>query len=168
MKFIVVPEGWEPMEIETRGGSLVGCRVADNREDRIYVSADRMEEDGHDPAYEVSCQLIEYFTGKLKTFSLPLAPEGTPFQKEVWKALLNIPYGEVISYGELARIIGQPGACRAVARACGANPIGVIIPCHRVVASNGGIGGYNGGIERKKRLLDLESGSSGVFGQPYK
>jgi len=101
-------------------------------------------------------QLHEYFTGKRKTFDFPLAPKGTPFQLAVWNALLEIPYGDTVTYAELARRIGKPSAVRAVGAANGANPIPVIIPCHRVIGSNGTLTGYGGGIERKQWLLALE------------
>ena len=101
-------------------------------------------------------QITEYFAGKRQTFELELAPRGTPFQLAVWNALREIPYGDTISYAELARRIGKPAAVRAVGAANGANPIPVIIPCHRVIGSNGTLTGYGGGIERKQWLLALE------------
>ena len=101
-------------------------------------------------------ELDEYFAGKRRTFDLPLAPKGTPFQLAVWHALLEVPYGDTVTYAELARRIGKPNAVRAVGAANGANPIPVIIPCHRVIGSNGTLTGYGGGIERKQWLLALE------------
>jgi methylated-DNA-[protein]-cysteine S-methyltransferase len=101
-------------------------------------------------------QLLEYFEGRRRTFDYPLAPKGTPFQLAVWNALLEVPYGDTITYAELARRIGKPSAVRAVGAANGANPIPVIIPCHRVIGSNGTLTGYGGGIERKQWLLALE------------
>jgi methylated-DNA-[protein]-cysteine S-methyltransferase len=101
-------------------------------------------------------QLRAYFAGKLQKFDLPLAPEGTPFQLKVWKELCEIPYGETISYGELARRIGNPNASRAVGLANGANPIPIVIPCHRVIGSNGKLTGYGGGLPIKEKLLALE------------
>ena len=106
--------------------------------------------------WPVAQQLFEYFSGKRKAFELDLAPRGTEFQLAVWNALLAIPYGDTISYAELARRIGKPSAVRAVGAANGANPIPVIIPCHRVIGSNGTLTGYGGGIERKQWLLALE------------
>lgn len=104
-------------------------------------------------------QLRAYFDGTRKTFNLPLAGEGTEFQKTVWKALCDIPYGETISYGELARRIGQPKAPRAVGLANGSNPISIIVPCHRVIGANGTLTGYGGGLPRKKWLLEHEGGT---------
>ncbi len=101
-------------------------------------------------------QLREYFDGALRQFDLPLAPQGTPFQQSVWQQLLKIPYGETRSYGDLARALDNLGAIRAVGAANGRNPIGIVIPCHRVIGSDGTLTGYAGGIERKQRLLAIE------------
>ncbi len=101
-------------------------------------------------------QLRAYFAGELEAFDLPLAPEGTPFQLKVWRRLCDVPYGETISYGELARRIGNPNASRAVGLANGSNPIPIIIPCHRVIGSNGSLTGYGGGLPIKEKLLALE------------
>ncbi len=107
---------------------------------------------------EVIRQLRAYFAGALRTFDLPLAPEGTPFQQRVWQELLAIPYGETISYGELARRVGNPRASRAVGLANGSNPISIVIPCHRVIGSSGRLTGYGGGLRNKEWLLGLEQG----------
>jgi methylated-DNA-[protein]-cysteine S-methyltransferase len=101
-------------------------------------------------------QLQTYFAGELESFDLQLAPEGTPFQLEVWRRLCDIPYGETISYGELAGRIGNPKASRAVGLANGSNPIPIVIPCHRVIGSNGKLTGYGGGLPIKEKLLALE------------
>ena len=101
-------------------------------------------------------QLSEYFAGTRRTFDVDLALRGTPFQVAVWEELCRIPYGDTITYAELARRIGKPSAVRAVGAANGANPIPVIVPCHRVIGSNGTLTGYGGGIERKQFLLALE------------
>jgi len=101
-------------------------------------------------------QLGEYFAGRRTTFDLVLAPEGTPFQLRTWEALRSIPYGETITYGELARRIGKPTASRAVGAANGANPIPIVIPCHRVIGSNGDLTGFGGGLDTKLKLLQLE------------
>ncbi len=105
---------------------------------------------------DVLNQLKQYLEGKLKRFDCKLDYEGTPFQKMVWKALTRIPYGETRSYKEIARAIGQPNAFRAVGNANGKNPIPLIIPCHRVVESNGSLGGFGHGIKVKRKLLELE------------
>ena len=105
---------------------------------------------------DLKTQLLEYFSGKRRTFDVALAPRGTEFQLAVWNALLEIPYGATMTYAQLAHRIGKPNAVRAVGAANGANPIPVIIPCHRVIGSNGTLTGYGGGIERKQWLLALE------------
>ncbi len=101
-------------------------------------------------------QLEEYFDGDRKEFDLPLELSGSAFQKDVWLLLAQIPYGETVSYGELAMMVGRPTAFRAVGQANGANPIPIVLPCHRVIASGGTLGGYGGGLETKRRLLTLE------------
>lgn len=101
-------------------------------------------------------QLEEYFAGRRKRFDLALAPVGTDFQRRVWKALEVIPWGETQSYGALARKIGKPKAMRAVGAANGANPIPIVVPCHRVIGANGSLTGYGGGLWRKRKLLALE------------
>ncbi|WAJ29208.1 methylated-DNA--[protein]-cysteine S-methyltransferase [Antarcticirhabdus aurantiaca] len=103
-------------------------------------------------------QLGDYFAGRRHAFDLALDPVGTPFQLEVWRALLDIPAGETISYGELARRIGRPAASRAVGAANGANPLPIVVPCHRVIGANGTLTGFGGGLDTKRRLLDLERG----------
>ncbi len=105
---------------------------------------------------ETRKQLEAYFAGKLRDFDVPLRLEGTPFRMRVWEQLRQIPYGQVISYGELARRIGQPKAARAVGGANHHNPIAILVPCHRVIASGGALGGYGGGLELKRVLLKLE------------
>lgn len=101
-------------------------------------------------------QLQEYFAGKRQMFELPLHPLGTPFQMAVWQALAKIPYGTTVSYGELARRIGQPQAMRAVGAANGRNPLPIVLPCHRVIGSNGSLTGFGGGLPTKQFLLALE------------
>ena len=105
---------------------------------------------------QVQEQLTEYFTHQRQTFNLPLDPHGTDFQKQVWQHLRQIPFGETISYGTLAHMIGKPAASRAVGAANGRNPISIIVPCHRVIATNGKLTGYAGGVERKQWLLQHE------------
>lgn len=109
------------------------------------------------PFKEVIRQLEAYFEGKLRDFDLPVVLEGTEFQLLVWRNLRKIPYGETVSYGQLARRIGSPDSARAVGLANGSNPIPIIIPCHRVIGSNGDLTGFGGGLPVKKKLLALES-----------
>jgi O-6-methylguanine DNA methyltransferase len=108
-------------------------------------------------------QLMEYFDGTRRAFELPLRYRGSPFQERVWTDLQAIPYGETCSYGAIAKRLGDPGAMRAVGAANGVNPIAIVIPCHRVVNANGELGGYGGGLWRKRILLDLERGQGSLF-----
>ena len=108
-------------------------------------------------------ELEEYFIGKRKIFDIPVRPAGTSFQQSVWKALQAIPYGETRSYKQIAEIIGNPAACRAVGMANNRNPIPIVIPCHRVVGTNGDLTGYAGGLDVKMKLLDIENASLQVF-----
>lgn len=108
------------------------------------------------PFSEALRQLDAYFAGRLRRFELPLAPEGTPFQLGVWRALCAIPYGETLSYGALARLLGKPGASRAVGLANGRNPLPIVVPCHRVIGSDGSLTGFGGGLPTKRLLLKLE------------
>src|SRR5579872_1493286 len=114
------------------------------------------QESQRGPVGEAMRQLREYFAGERAEFDLPLAPEGTAFQRSVWRQLQEIPYGETISYGELARRVGNPKASRAVGSANGANPLPIVIPCHRVIAGDGTLGGFGGGLQTKETLLALE------------
>ena len=109
---------------------------------------------------EAEDQLKAYFAGESREFTLPLRLDGTPFQRSVWDELRRIPYGERRTYGELAAALGNPSASRAVGLANGRNPVGIIVPCHRVVGANGGLTGYGGGLDRKQRLLDFESAAA--------
>jgi O-6-methylguanine DNA methyltransferase len=104
-------------------------------------------------------ELAEYFAGNRSKFGVPIHEPGTPFQERVWAALREIPYGETRSYGELARSLGDPAAVRAVAQANGRNRIAILVPCHRVIGADGGLGGYGGGLWRKRRLLEIEGAS---------
>jgi methylated-DNA-[protein]-cysteine S-methyltransferase len=123
--------------------------------ERTYGSVGREDLDRFD---DVRHQLEEYFDGKRLVFRLPLDfDQGTPFQRRVWHALLEIPYGQRVSYKDVAQTIGHPSATRAVGSANGANPLPIVVPCHRVVASGGTIGGYSGGLDVKTKLLELES-----------
>ncbi|MEU8568554.1 methylated-DNA--[protein]-cysteine S-methyltransferase [Streptomyces pathocidini] len=146
-----------PLTLVATDGVLSGLYMTDQR----HRPADETFGDPDDTAFEEPIrQLRAYFAGDLKTFDLPLSmAAGTPFQQRVWSALRDIPYGETISYGQLADRIGNPAASRAVGLANGKNPIGIIVPCHRVVGANGSLTGYGGGLTRKRHLLDFESGT---------
>ena len=108
-------------------------------------------------------QLDAYFAGRRHRFDLPMAPPGTDFQQRVWSQLREIPYGETRSYGQLAESLGQPGAARAVGLANGANPLSIVVPCHRVIGADGSLTGFGGGIDRKRFLLDLEQGTPALL-----
>jgi O-6-methylguanine DNA methyltransferase len=117
--------------------------------------------EGFAPNRVAAAQILEYLEGKRRRFELPLDLRGTPFQREVWGELLRIPYGEVRTYAEVAQAVGRPAAVRAVGAANGANPIPLVVPCHRVVATGGKLGGYGGGLPLKARLLALEGSEPG-------
>jgi methylated-DNA-[protein]-cysteine S-methyltransferase len=114
------------------------------------------------PFLQIEEQLKAYFAGDLTTFTLPLKLQGTAFQRSVWEALQEIPYGETTTYGQLALELGNPNASRAVGLANGRNPVGIIVPCHRVVGSTGDLTGYGGGLDRKRHLLDFERKTRGA------
>jgi len=126
-----------------------------------FPGFDIKESDNDDPHNEflidVRSQVVEYFEGGRKHFDIPCEMTGTNFQKSIWKEIEKVPYGETISYGELAANAGNPGSARAAGNACGKNPIPLVIPCHRVIASNGKLGGFTGGLEMKMFLLNIES-----------
>jgi methylated-DNA-[protein]-cysteine S-methyltransferase len=141
------------------GNALTGLHMQGGRTRRsLDPEWTRIDE----PFAEVTRQLAEYFDGARTSFDLPLAPRGTGFQLEVWRALYRIPYGETRSYGQLATEIGHPDAARAVGKANGQNPIAVIVPCHRVIGADGSLTGFGGGLERKQTLLGLESGQASL------
>jgi methylated-DNA-[protein]-cysteine S-methyltransferase len=142
---MTVETPWGPATYELdRKGALV----------RLFFGA---TDDGRDSGpSEIARQLSEYFQGARRAFDLPLAPEGSEFQKRVWAELVRIPFGETVSYSELARRIGLPGSARAVGRANATNPIWLIVPCHRVIGVNGSLTGYAGGLDLKKRMLMWE------------
>lgn len=141
------------------------CRLSVNVSDEEFLKAlsgskPRMEcwrDDGHPILVEACRQLRAYFSGGLREFDLPLDLRGTPFQKRVWQVLRRIPYGKTRSYRDVAAEIGSPSATRAVGGANGRNPVAIIVPCHRVIAADGSLGGYGGGLPVKKLLLSLET-----------
>ena len=134
-------------------------------EEQSFPDLDKWEREGaryeEGGAYnaQAASQLDAYFAGELTDFDVPLDMRGTPFQRRVWTELLNIPYGETWSYGQVAAAIGRPSASRAVGSANGSNPVSIIVPCHRVIGSSGKLVGYGGGLHRKDALLALETGA---------
>ncbi len=118
--------------------------------------ADWKKDPQHRVLRQAKRELAEYFAGERKRFGVALSPEGTPFQRSVWKAIATVGFGETITYGELARRAGHPGSARAAGAATGRNPIGIIVPCHRIMGANGALTGYAGGLSRKRALLALE------------
>ncbi|MDP8162320.1 methylated-DNA--[protein]-cysteine S-methyltransferase [Pasteurella skyensis] len=138
-------------------------QTVDNRIKK-YLNADFLEQE-NDVISKTKEQIDEYLQGQRTLFDIPLLFLGTDFQKQVWNALMTIPYGETVSYLDVATKINNPKAVRAVASANGANAIALIVPCHRVIESNGNLGGYGGGLAVKKRLLNLESKNTPVFNQ---
>jgi methylated-DNA-[protein]-cysteine S-methyltransferase len=139
------------------GRALRGLYMQDGRKPvKIAAGWTRSRESFAD----VRAQLAEYFAGTRTGFDVPLAMHGNQFERRVWDALTAIPYGETVSYGEIARRVGEPSAARAVGLANGRNPIAVIVPCHRVIGADGSLTGYGGGLERKRLLLELEQGQT--------
>jgi methylated-DNA-[protein]-cysteine S-methyltransferase len=153
----VVDSPYGPLTLVADDGVLCGLYMTEQRHRPPQENFGPRDDTLFGAAEE---QLEAYFDGGLQEFTLPLRMSGTPFQREVWDQLRAIPYGETRSYGELAAFLGNPGASRAVGLANGKNPIGIIVPCHRVVGAGGGLTGYGGGLDRKQRLLDLESGTA--------
>jgi methylated-DNA-[protein]-cysteine S-methyltransferase len=148
---VVVPSPVGHLGIEARAGAIT--RIV------FHASPHPSPPSVADVVVEARRQLDEYFEGRRKTFSLPLAPEGTPFQRLVWQALTEIAYGETVSYSQIAQRIGRPAAVRAVGAANGQNPIPIVIPCHRVIGADGRLVGFGGGLGVKQYLLGLERGS---------
>ncbi len=171
----------QPLAYFTEVASVVGALligVRDNRVDFLeFVEADRDVQlkrlkatlgadvlPGEcDLLASARQQMTQYFAGTRQRFDLPLSFNGTPFQNRVWQALIKIPYGETCSYGDIARQVGQPQAMRAVGAANGRNHIPIIIPCHRVVNSNGSLGGFSAGLWRKQKLLELEARTTALI-----
>ncbi len=141
---LLASEAGELTALYMHGGEQAAAKMGWTRDDSSPVLRSAAE------------QLQEYFAGRRSEFDLPLRMDGTEFQRRVWSELLNIPFGQTISYGELARRVGNPAAARAVGLANGRNPISIVVPCHRVIGSSGRLVGYGGGLDRKKFLLDLE------------
>ncbi|QEU90663.1 methylated-DNA--[protein]-cysteine S-methyltransferase [Streptomyces kanamyceticus] len=154
----VIDSPYGPLTLVATDGVLSGLYMTEQRHrppEETFGDRDPA------PFGETIGQLAAYFAGELTEFDLPLRLDGTPFQRTVWQELQRIPYGETRSYGQLADALGKPNASRAVGLANGKNPIGVIVPCHRVVGADGSLTGYGGGLDRKKRLLAFEGGTEG-------
>ncbi|WP_210571919.1 methylated-DNA--[protein]-cysteine S-methyltransferase [Streptomyces sp. GESEQ-4] len=153
----VIDSPYGPLTLVADDGALCGLYMTEQRhrppEESFGPREDTLFSEAED-------QLEAYFAGELKEFTLELRLDGTPFQRTVWDQLRKIPYGETRSYGDLADALGNPGASRAVGLANGKNPIGIIVPCHRVVGAGGSLTGYGGGLERKRRLLEFEGGAA--------
>lgn len=152
----VVDSPYGPLTLVATDGVLAGLYMTGQRH---RPPEETFGEPDPRPFTEAARQLDAYFAGELREFDLPLRLDGTPFQRGVWEQLRRIPYGETRSYGELAEILGKPGASRAVGLANGKNPVGIIVPCHRVIGASGGLTGYGGGLDRKQRLLAFENGT---------
>lgn len=152
---VVVDSPCGPLTLVAEGDVLTGLYM-DYQRHRPADATFGAPSAGAEIFDRAEAQLKEYFAGQRRDFDLPLAFAGTPFQRTVWSALLEIPYGETTSYGELAQLLGRPSAARAVGLANGKNPISIIVPCHRVIGSTGALTGYGGGLERKRYLLDFE------------
>ncbi len=150
-----------PLTLVATDGRLSGLYMTRQRH---RPAQETFGESDPEPFTEVIRQLRAYFAGRLTRFDLPVTLAGTDFQRTVWAALREIPYGETVSYGQLADRLCRPTASRAVGLANGKNPIGIIVPCHRVVGVKGDLTGYGGGLDRKRFLLDLERGACGTGG----
>jgi methylated-DNA-[protein]-cysteine S-methyltransferase len=141
---------------------LVAVLWHNDRPKRVPLG-EMVEEPGQKVLVETEKQLTEYFAGERREFELPLDMRGTQFQKDVWDALVGIPFGETRSYGDLARQLGNPAASRAVGAANGKNPISIVVPCHRVIGSSGKLTGFAGGMDIKAHLLAMERGEKALF-----
>jgi methylated-DNA-[protein]-cysteine S-methyltransferase len=146
-----------------RGGALAGLYFEGQRH-MPAIGADWIEADaGAPPFAECRRQVAEYFDGQRRAFELPLEPEGSEFQRRVWMEIARIPYGETLTYAQLAARAGAPGSARAAGAATGRNPHTIVVPCHRVVGSDGSLTGYAGGVPRKMKLLELEDALHGTL-----
>lgn len=142
----------------------IGIRSENGAITALILPCDAPETAPDDPLLaEAFRELEEYFSGTRQTFDLPLAPQGTAFQRRVWEALRRIPYGETATYREIADAVDCPGGSRAVGMANHCNPIAIFIPCHRVIGANGKLVGYAGGLDLKRKLLELEAGTESLF-----
>lgn len=141
------------LEVESADTGITRVRLGARGKPREVGDGDALE-----CARKAKGEILSYLDGDLKRFTVQVELEGTPFQRAVWAKLVAIPYGKTRTYGEIAAELGKPRAARAVGMACGANPIPILVPCHRIVAGNGGLGGFGGGVKMKLDLLELERG----------
>ena len=153
LQYRIIESPIGPLTLAGRGSTLMHLRMVDQTHEPDLAGWEPADPDAF---ADVVSQLDAYFAGTLRTFDVDMRSDGTEFQRRVWTALQTIPYGETRSYGQIAEHIGSPAASRAVGMANGRNPISIIVPCHRVIGSSGGLTGYGGGIERKRALLELE------------
>ena len=154
-RFVRIATPLGPMIAVATDDSLVAVDFADAKYAPAIDPAWR-EDGAWPPLRDCAAQLAEYFAGERGRFDLPLAPRGTPFQQRVWREIAKVPFGETITYAELALRAGAPGSARAAGAATGRNPLAIVVPCHRIVASSGALTGYAGGLPRKEKLLALE------------
>ena len=153
----VIDSPYGPLTLVAEDGVLCGLYMTDQRHRPAEETFGPLDAS---PFAQTEEELEAYFAGELRQFTVPLHLKGTPFQLTVWNHLRTIPYGETRTYGQLAEALGNRGASRAVGLANGKNPIGIIVPCHRVIGATGSLTGYGGGLPRKQRLLALESGAA--------
>ena len=154
--FKVVDSPVRKLTLVATDDGLAAILWENDRPSRVRLNIEA-EDDRHPVLVETARQLGEYFAGERNAFALPLDLAGTAFQRKVWNALLTIPFGETRSYGQIAKQIGRPSAVRAVGAANGRNPVSIVVPCHRVIGSNGSLTGFAGGLDVKSRLLRLEN-----------
>jgi methylated-DNA-[protein]-cysteine S-methyltransferase len=159
-RHVDVPSPIGRLTIVAEDGSVVALYMDAQQHRPADTSLGAAGDPNAEPFAAAAQQLAAYFAGELTAFDLPIAPTGTDFQRSVWAALQTIPYGQTWSYGQLADKIGKPAAVRAVGLANGRNPVAIVIPCHRVIGSDGSLTGYGGGLDRKRFLLDLEARSA--------
>jgi methylated-DNA-[protein]-cysteine S-methyltransferase len=154
-RYIRIPSPMGPLFATANGEGIAGIYFEGQRYSPA-ITDEWIEDRKHPALAECARQLGEYFTGERDRFELPLAPEGTDFQKRVWRQIARIPFGKTLTYAELAAKAGAPGSARAAGAATGRNPHTIVVPCHRVLGTDGSLTGYAGGLERKTRLLELE------------
>lgn len=152
-----IPSPVGPLTLVAHDGSLAGIYFAEHSPAPSSETLGEERPEGHDPVFaEVAPQLEAYFRGELREFAVATNASGDEFQKRVWAVLTDIPYGETASYGDVAKMLGDPSLARAVGTVVGRNPLSIVVPCHRVIGADGSLTGYAGGLQRKSFLLELE------------